>query len=815
MIQDNIVDNKVIDKNEKINLLNKMFGVKTIKEDEEQRVKDRKEKKKEMDEVIIKADDITLNKTDQTILYRNVYEKIIPKLNFVESAKTSTILKKKKIITEWDINNVRKIFINSRINKYDVILDWAAKLGVKNDVITLLNVENYKNEIFTDLNKDLYGYTMYEYVSNVEDAYITNLAENVKIPNLGSGDMTFTLKAPTLREIGEKILYYYLDSNNSIQICAHRGDIKTITFKLLKPAEIIKTKGLIGDTPLDDYLSISEPNFHTTMIYVFNSFVEITSTVNFSITLIDYFNFPQLQIPLFTDIVFSPQQLFLYDLTILKDILTSFSMFEDISTKLKQLIDLYEDVGKKKENLRSVIKYFSSYNKVYNFAKSLKKMIFSGSTKNSFKKLLSTLRTSIFDDKKSEKSKSTEDIIKELKAIYNNFLNRLGNKIIDDFNDNIENYAKKTIEDFADKDNKFKINYDKILSVFYTFLPILKNDKFIDRVTRISTDKYRIFVETKLTRINEDATGENITKKMKDNITSLQETIKSKKKFEVEAITKMLTTKDGEVNVDSILELLKLKRKYKNLETEVKNIVNPKNDGVIKVNLADNDIDLNLNDEIIMSGNSNNNNIVDSSIPAQNQNINSNVLNKIPIIKIKPQKTLKIKIKETDDKKKIKEERLRRAKEARKKKNDALYFDTVQKYIDVLLQDTVYRNKSQSDILEEAKKRATKEMNIFITNENARRYEIYKESNIAKIYDTLADKNPDMSVDDLQKLAEKTYNDLRNEKIQILKIESVQNGQQFDDEDAEEIINEDIGTKENHVVIDEDAELSTLINKVI
>lgn len=543
---------------EKINLLNKFYGVKTLTEENDEKTKKKDQAKNDINRIMDVGGNFK-SKEDAKIIYKNVYNKLIPKLDMVKNARITTLLKNKKI--KWEkISNEKgvKMFTNSLYMKYF--------LNEKSPSRTLYNIEKSQKIVDVDLNKKLYGYEMYEYISEIEDTYIILLPNTIGDTTKLTETLSFKPLSMSNIEFGDKILSRYNIEGDGI-IYSTRPDLMPIDIIFNKVnTNAKKNVGLVNDTLLNDKLIIREPNIHSSIVYIFNVATNVKTKTLISVTLSDYFSFEILQNePDITQTIFSPSNLYLYDVDTLNEINDNFQPIEFVKNEMEVIIEMYSTSDK--NGVKNIRKYFSIYNKFYSLAKSLKKMILNGSTSNSIKKMLTILRSGIGKDKSFKNVKELEDLLKET---YTKHISYLQNVNIDNYHGNLENFLRIKSTSFLE--NKKNLSFSAILNVFITLTSILGDVDLIDAIRLMQDNKYKTLTEKKIKEINDEETGDKIINNFNSAVSGLREVLKIKRKFEIDEIKKNIVDNTGEIDVDVVQKILGVKRKFDDVFANVEDI---------------------------------------------------------------------------------------------------------------------------------------------------------------------------------------------------------------------------------------------------
>lgn len=543
---------------EKINLLNKFYGVKTLTEENDEKTKKKDQAKNDINRIMDVGGNFK-SKEDAKIIYKNVYNKLIPKLDMVKNARITTLLKNKKI--KWEkISNEKgvKMFTNSLYMKYF--------LNEKSPSRTLYNIEKSQKIVDVDLNKKLYGYEMYEYISAIEDTYIILLPNTIGDTTKLTETLSFKPLSMSNIEFGDKILSRYNIEGDGI-IYSTRPDLMPIDIIFNKVnTNAKKNVGLVNDTLLNDKLIIREPNIHSSIVYIFNVATNVKTKTLISVTLSDYFSFEILQNePDITQTIFSPSNLYLYDVDTLNEINNNFQPIVFVKNEMEVIIEMYSTSDK--NGVKNIRKYFSIYNKFYSLAKSLKKMILNGSTSNSIKKMLTILRSGIGKDKSFKNVKELEDLLKET---YTKHISYLQNVNIDNYHGNLENFLRIKSTSFLE--NKKNLSFSSILNVFITLTSILGDVDLIDAIRVMQDNKYKTLTEKKIKEINDEETGDKIINNFNSAVSGLREVLKIKRKFEIDEIKKNIVDNTGEIDVDVVQKILGVKRKFDDVFANVEDI---------------------------------------------------------------------------------------------------------------------------------------------------------------------------------------------------------------------------------------------------
>lgn len=543
---------------EKINLLNKFYGVKTLTEENDEKTKKKDQAKNDINRIMDVGGNFK-SKEDAKIIYKNVYNKLIPKLDMVKNARITTLLKNKKI--KWEkISNEKgvKMFTNSLYMKYF--------LNEKSPSRTLYNIEKSQKIVDVDLNKKLYGYEMYEYISAIEDTYIILLPNTIGDTTKLTETLSFKPLSMSNIEFGDKILSRYNIEGDGI-IYSTRPDLMPIDIIFNKVnTNAKKNVGLVNDTLLNDKLIIREPNIHSSIVYIFNVATNVKTKTLISVTLSDYFSFEILQNePDITQTIFSPSNLYLYDVDTLNEINNNFQPIVFVKNEMEVIIEMYSTSDK--NGVKNIRKYFSIYNKFYSLAKSLKKMILNGSTSNSIKKMLTILRSGVGKDKSFKNVKELEDLLKET---YTKYISYLQNVNIDNYHGNLENFLRIKSTSFLE--NKKNLSFSSILNVFITLTSILGDVDLIDAIRVMQDNKYKTLTEKKIKEINDEETGDKIINNFNSAVTGLREVLKIKRKFEIDEIKKNIVDNTGEIDVDVVQKILGVKRKFDDVFANVEDI---------------------------------------------------------------------------------------------------------------------------------------------------------------------------------------------------------------------------------------------------
>ena len=541
----------------KIKLLSEFYGIKSKNEIEEEKKAKKEQSKNEIKEIMEGGNFKT--KEDAKLIYKNVYDKLVPKLEVTKNARNNVLLKNKKI--KWEKNVSRR---NVKVIPNSLFLKYSFNNDINRDLLSLISIDKMQLILDIDSNKKLYGYEMHEYISTTQDTYITSLPDSFLNDKELKSSLSFIATNPVSIEYGDKILtkYSFGDSPNIGEMYSTKSDLvnKVITFQKID-SDLRKNVGLVNDTLLKDKLIIREPNIHSTIIYVFNTSTDIKVKTDLSITLSDYFSYDILQKDKdLTNSVFSPYNLYLYDIDTLQEILKNFTFISDVGDRLVLLINMY--TVSDKSDIKGIKKYFSVYNKFYNLAKSIKKMVLNGSTSNSIKKIISIIKNGVIKDKKIN--------LEELNDTYSKYITKLDDNSLKTFDENLKILLKIRAKDFLGIDNN--LSFDSILTVFIKLTNILNDKDVGDAIKEMQTNKFVELSNIKIKKINDNETGKNIIGDFNTTVSRLKDVLMEKRKFEVEEIKKNLMSGTGDINVEALQKILGVKRKFDDVFNNVEQI---------------------------------------------------------------------------------------------------------------------------------------------------------------------------------------------------------------------------------------------------